>query len=882
MFSSLKGKMIVPIAIALVAMVVAIVVFMAVQTGSLVDDLTQDRVGVMSNAVTSRLDALEEQMMVITSIAATSYEFMSNLNKWNDGIDRDATRQNLLAYLRNTVQGMGVTNIVVRDATGTIIIRTHDGTYETEPDAALNGVMAMGGVASSSFSSTAVMPLGLNATVPIWLDGEVVGTFGTNYFLSTNDFVDYFAATFGAQVTAFSGGRRVATTFLDATGQRAINTYIEDESIIEIVQGNRQTHSVEQVMFGGNRYYGFFSPLLNAAGNAIGMLYFGFPTEPAHAAVAAQRNWVIAIGVLGLILAIVVVYIMTGRMTKPIDHLTAAAEEIAAGNLAANFDTKRDDEIGKLAQSFNSMQTAISSVITEIQDRSKEIVSGVLESDSDFEASGDFQKILDGVSNISDGVVQYLDDLPAGIVLFDTQMRVTFINAYNRDLGFDPVVMVGKTIQEVLPPDFAELLIGKMKEAAAAKKIVSYPVITPLPDGTSIHADHSVLPIIDKKGNMTAYMNFAMNVTGMKQASERSDKINAYQDFEAEDITKYLKEGLGKGILKFEYEPEPHDKDTAEAAAAYKLVGDTLRTAITFIKEYIDEVNHALSSIASGDLTVKISREYIGDFSTIKNSINNISENLHKTMAAITTTSDRVLQGASQISASAANLSAGAQDQASSVQELNATIDIISQQTQRNADNAITANNLSSRSTVNAQEGNDAMKQMVGAMTQIKESSSDISKIVKTIQDIAFQTNLLALNASVEAARAGEHGKGFAVVADEVRSLAGRSQTAATETTALIQDSINRVESGSSIAETTAESLNSIVESADEVLGVISSISASSNEQAEAISNVSDGLAQIARVTQNNSAVSQETAAASEELNSQAETLRKLVAFFRL
>ena len=588
------------------------------------------------------------------------------------------------------------------------------------------------------------------------------------------------------------------------------------------------------------------------------------------------------LGAIGLAAAGAAVFFLVSRITKPISNLNIAAQQIANGNLAVNFDTNRTDEIGALAQSFSSMQTAISTVIDEIQKRSHEIVMGNLQNSSlSYNAQGDFQKILDGVNDISNGVVQYLDDLPGGIVIFDANRRVTFINGYNRERGFEPKVLMGKTMPEVFGPETGGFLDSKLAEAENAGKPVNYPVQLPTPNGT-IHSAHTMLPVKDVRGKIVSFVNFAIEQTEMVQARERDVKVNDYQDFEAKDITKYLQESLGKGILKFDYVPEPHDSDTKEAADAYALIGDTMRHSISFIKGYVDEVNNVLLAVAEGDLTSKITREYIGDFASIKDSINNITNSLHKTMSEISATSDQVLQGANQISSSATDLSTGAQEQASSVQELTATIDIVNQQTRKNAESATTASELSNNTTSNAQQGNESMKEMLGAMAQIKESSGDISKVIKAIEDIAFQTNLLALNASVEAARAGEQGKGFAVVADEVRTLAGRSHTSAAETNDLIATSITRVDSGSKIAESTAVSLDTIVANVNEVSAIISNIATASQEQAEAIAQISEGLSQISKVTQNNSAVSEETAAASEELNSQAEVLRQLVSFFKL
>ena len=312
------------------------------------------------------------------------------------------------------------------------------------------------------------------------------------------------------------------------------------------------------------------------------------------------------------------------------------------------------------------------------------------------------------------------------------------------------------------------------------------------------------------------------------------------------------------------------------------MLSDSMRLMMSTLRSYVGNIAALLNAMADGNMAVSADMDYAGDFAPIKTAMEQIIGSLNDTLSQINRSADQVASGSDQVSSGAQELSQGATEQASSIEELSATVAEISEQIRLNAGNAQQTNAMAGEMGSEIARGNQQMEQLVTAMNDISATTDQIGKIIKAIDDIAFQTNILALNAAVEAARAGAAGKGFAVVADEVRNLAAKSADAAKDTTDLIASSISAVKNGSVIAVNTAKSLEEIKGKAQKTILLVDEIAKASNEQANAVVQITQGIEQISVVIQTNSATAEESAAASEELNGQAQVLKELVGQFTL
>ena len=313
-------------------------------------------------------------------------------------------------------------------------------------------------------------------------------------------------------------------------------------------------------------------------------------------------------------------------------------------------------------------------------------------------------------------------------------------------------------------------------------------------------------------------------------------------------------------------------------------LSDSVRGTINKLDVITDDLAYLCGELGSGNFTVKSAHipDYTGDYFAILKGLRYIRDTLTETMININGASDEVLSGSQQVADGSQSLAQGATEQASAVEELLASMTEMQGQVKVNADHAANASRMASEAGSGVAESNRIMGELMEAMENINSTSNEISKVIKSIDDIAFQTNILALNAAVEAARAGAAGKGFAVVADEVRSLAAKSAESVKTTTVLIQNTLDAIAQGSKLATTTSDALHGVVAKAEAVNERVLEIARASDEQLNAVTQMTIGIEQISAVIQSTSATAEESAAASEELSGQANMLKTMISKFRL
>ncbi len=342
------------------------------------------------------------------------------------------------------------------------------------------------------------------------------------------------------------------------------------------------------------------------------------------------------------------------------------------------------------------------------------------------------------------------------------------------------------------------------------------------------------------------------------------------------DMMGYIRQAGETGNLQF------HNDEWANMNKLSKgkdEIGQTMSAFTQMMRKFV-YYGEALNRVAERNLTEDV--DTLGPKDTFGVAITQMTDNLNSIFEEINSSSAQVSTGSHQVADGAQALAAGSTERAASVQELSSSISEVAERTKDNSDKADQAAKLADVIKHNAQKGSEQMDGMMQSVKDINEASQSISKVIKTIDDIAFQTNILALNAAVEAARAGQHGKGFAVVAEEVRNLAAKSAEAAKDTESLIADSMLMAEQGVKIAGETASSLSEIVSGINESTLLVTEIARASEEQSMSISQINVGIDQVAKVVQQNSATAEESAAASQEMSSQSAVLQELIAQFQL
>ncbi|MDR1705337.1 MAG: methyl-accepting chemotaxis protein [Clostridiales bacterium] len=830
---NLKSKILIPVVILQVLLVAVLTVFASFRFTGFADDMTVSQIERLADNIKNEIE--DHKVSAAAAAKACSEDIdISVAIKTNN-------REKLQELLLATLNTYGVTYYTVADAEGNVILRSYD--FDNYGDSVLsqqNVKDALEGKYSTYIESGTAIKVSIRSGAPI-VDslGRVIAVISAGVRYDTEEMVDRLKTRQGGEFTVFYGDERVATTIVQ-NGQRAVGTKLTDTGVLNAVLENGQEYIGDTNIF-GEPYKAFYMPFKNPSGEPFAILFYGSSQSEV---IAMTNSFIITIIIIGAaalaIIAITLILIMNNVVSKPISQLVDVAESVAAGNLNINIDTSRADETGKLARSFSHVVGSVNGLVQALEGIShKYSVEGDIDAKVDVSLfQGSYKHVAENINGLTDILVNTTIDFINCIIAFG-----------NGDFNANINKLPGK--------------MSQMNETVDKFTVI----IKGINKGVTDLVTHAINGKLSDRIDADAYGgDWKTLVSGMNTLMEAvAAPIN-----EVSDVMAHVTEGDFSRMVSGDYKGD------------FLSIKESVNNTVINVASYIEEIARVLTGLAANNLNQEIKREYVGSFQDIKYALNNITDTLNKVIGDMNRAAEQVSSGAKQIAESSMSLAQGSTEQASSIQELTAAVISVNEKTRANADSANSASVLAGSLKDHAIEGNRQMKDMLNSMREISEASGSISKIIDIIRDISFQTDLLALNASIEAAHAGVHGAGFSVVAEEVRSLAVKSQKAANDTTGLIETSVQRVKEGTEIANRTDAALETIVGDVDAMASIIDDISAASGEQSQAISQINEGVTEIARVVQDNSASSEESAAAAQELSSQSEIMKNMVGVFTL
>ncbi|MDR2166297.1 MAG: methyl-accepting chemotaxis protein [Clostridiales bacterium] len=586
----------------------------------------------------------------------------------------------------------------------------------------------------------------------------------------------------------------------------------------------------------------------------------------------------------GILIASALLVFVIGRMLKPLHALAVNAKELAKGNLAVNLQANSNDEVGQVSAAFMEIVESMNSLMSEFVSSETKIREGQLNHRLDCTQSGGvYKEILDGVNGLVEELVDYMN-YTNPMVVFDRDYKVTYTNpGFNSFSGLNTDSSIGMNINDIMKDNMSNRAnITNCMRDGSSESFEARLALDPRRPDMFFDLFLVPVPLWSAKGDVSGLALMLTDFTDIRNSARHNEKLAIYRNEQSKKLMDSLSAAFEKGNLSLNIAKSASDDDTREIAQEFDIMQGVLQKSVGVVKGYVDEITYTLGEFSENNFNTQIKQQYIGDFGSIKNSLDSIVDSISGLVSQIQEASAGVEDGAADISDSTQNLMSSFEEQASSMSLVKDAVGILTEKTKENAEDAQNANSLSEQVQKAAAEGSEYMQDMSAAMDEIKGSSGEIAKIVSIIEGIAFQTNLLALNASVEAARAGEHGKGFAVVAEEVRSLAGRSAAAAQDTAELIAKSLGHVDAGTAKSAQTAGALQNIVDMISNIGRVVANIAAVSGEQADEIGKIQNSMEAIYNAANENAMAVQSNAAVSEELSAQASTLKGLVERFRV